>query len=277
MDDASVHLGEVRQNGYTVLRGAVPMNVVEDLRNRTERLHAVAPSLSTDRVPRLNRGHKILYNLQNKDIAFLQVFTRHSVLMPVLRGLLNDQWYRQIPSDQANFILRGLLARDGGEAPLPGHIDSFIPSSGQHCWICQASLLLDPHTEERGSTLVVPGSHLSDAYAPPDALERSVPIIGQPGDIVLWDGRIWHGTRANVTGLSRWAVIGSFCRWWIKPAFQFTQTLPSDAYARLSDEERAIVGFCSDVPKDELERIDIKLGYDDLPSPTPTIKAPTSQ
>ena len=257
---------ELEEEGITVIRRAIDLEIVSDLKKRVLELHEGSTTLISENVPMLNRTSDIVYNLQNKYLPFLTLLLRHEILAPLLRKALNDRWYKKIPEDKANFVLRAVLARNGGTAALPPHIDSFVPSSGKLPWICQASLMLDPHTPERGATLVVPKSHRSDRYAPQDALDNATSITGEPGDLVLWDGRLWHGTNSNTSSNSRWSVIASFCRWWIKPNFDYTATLPNEFYQQLTDEERGIIGFCSNIPKDETEWIDLKRGHADLPS-----------
>jgi hypothetical protein len=50
--------------------------------------------------------------------------------MTILRGLLNDMWYAQIPQDQANLILRSLIGRSSSPQAMPLHIDSFVRAAG---------------------------------------------------------------------------------------------------------------------------------------------------
>ena len=125
-------------------------------------------------------------------------------------------------------------------------------------------MVLEDQTPERGCTVVVPGSHRSDAYADQAAFETATPIVSKAGDMVIWDSRLWHGALGNSTGDSRWALIGTFVRWWMKQNFDVTGTLPQPVYDALNDDERAILGFCSMPPRDEYQRTDMKSGHADL-------------
>jgi ectoine hydroxylase-related dioxygenase (phytanoyl-CoA dioxygenase family) len=82
----------------------------------------------------------------------------------------------------------------------------------------------------------------------------------------MWDSRVWHGTHENVAGTSRWALIATFSRWWMKQAMDIPKSLPQEIYAQLTDRQKALMGFCSIPPVDESRRINTKCGYDFLKS-----------
>jgi hypothetical protein len=210
----------------------------------------------------LNQGHQMLYNVHNKNPFFLTVFLREPLLLNILMACLNDEWYKQIPQDKPNFILRGLIARSSGPGELPLHIDSFIPNPGQHIWMMQVVIALEKQTLENGCTLVVPGSHRFGSYAGQDWMKYTVPIESEPGDVVIWDSRLWHGASANKTQNTRWALIGTFSRWWVKQNYQYTETFPKEFLSQLDDSEKAVLGYCSLPPRDEFDRMDMKAGYE---------------
>ena len=261
---AQACLEALAEDGYVVIPGAVRTQDAERLLASLRALAETRPPVGAEGTPFLNRGHDLLYNLQREDAAYAFPFTRDERVMAILMGLLNDAWYRQIPADRPNFILRSLIGRSSGDKTLPLHIDSFIPSSGKLCHACQVSVVLEDQTPERGCTVVVPGSHRSDAYADPAAFADAVPIVSKAGDMVIWDSRLWHGALGNSTGASRWALIATFVRWWMKQNFDVTGTLPQSVYDALNDDERAIFGFCSLPPRDEYQRTDMKSGHADL-------------
>ncbi|AYQ86930.1 MAG: phytanoyl-CoA dioxygenase family protein [Paraburkholderia tropica] len=261
---AEAHLQALADTGYTILRQAVPPQAVSTLLNDMRRLNETRRHGDQADQPFLNRGHDTLYNLQRENLHYTRIFTGNPLVMAILRGLLNDSWYKQIPQDQANFILRSLIGRSSGPGAMPLHIDSFVPGSGKHCIACQVAIVLEDQTQARGCTIVVPASHRSDEYASPAALEHAIPLETQAGDIVIWDSRLWHGALSNSTGSSRWSLIGTFVRWWMKQNYDITGTLPEHIYAALSDDEKAVMGYCSRPPRDEMERADMKTGHAQL-------------
>jgi ectoine hydroxylase-related dioxygenase (phytanoyl-CoA dioxygenase family) len=213
-------------------------------------------------------GGTVVWNLQNKDGFFLDLLLRVEPLERILVHFLNDPWYRRIPPGRPNYILRAYVARSASAA-LPLHIDSFIPYQGRHLLSMQCSLVLDDMTTENGCTVVVPGSHQRGEWAEPSALCDAVPIEARAGDAILWDSRLWHGALANRSGASRWLLIATFTRWWIKQAFEVTRALPDAVYQELGDDERAVLGFCSIPHTDEFEGVVTQRGHDALPKSLP--------
>ena len=65
-------------------------------------------------------------------------------------------------------------------------------------------------------------------------------------------------------------LIATFARWWIKQLFNITGTLPQSIYGRLTDQQKAVMGFCSIPHDDERSGINLKQGYDSLPSSLPS-------
>lgn len=266
----ALHLKALAEDGYTVIRQGIAPSDVDAILSRMRQIHASRELTDDVDQPFLNRGHDTLYNLQREDVQFIRTFTGNEQVMAIVQGLLNDVWYKQIAQDQPNFILRALAGRSSGERAMPLHIDSFVPSGGALCIACQVAVVLEDQTPQRGCTIVVPRSHRSDHYADQSAMADAIPIETRPGDIVIWDSRLWHGALGNTTGASRWSLIATFVRWWIKQNFDITGTLPEEIYQALTNDEKAVLGYCSLPPRDENERTDMKTGHDLL---RPTVAA----
>jgi len=252
-------IDKIRKDGYCIIPQVYSPTEVHLLLESCKHWYEITETAKD--VPFLNRNQPNVYNLQNKSIHFLQAIFKSADTMEVLRELLNDIWYKQIPQDKPNFILRAIGARSSNTA-LPLHIDSFIPYEGDHPLALQVAIVLEDQTVENGCTVVVPGSHLSGEYAPKQA--DSIPLTPKAGDLVMWDSRLWHGTTENTTQGTRWAIIATFTRWWVKQQFNITDNLPDHIYQQLTDEQKSILGFCSIPYNNESEGIDLKRGYEDL-------------
>jgi Phytanoyl-CoA dioxygenase (PhyH) len=254
---------KLEKDGYCRVPGVFSPDQIKRLLDLVLQWHRRTRDSLSSNVPYLNREHPMVYNLQSKDYFFLDIILGHPMIEEILRRFLNDPWYKQIPADEPNYILRSYLARSSTYA-MPMHIDSFIPYIGTHVNSMQVGIVLEDQTISNGCTLVVPGSHQSGRYADRDAIEAAVPIESQAGDAVFWDSRVWHATTENAGGRTRWAVIATFARWWMKQAFNIPQTLPQDIYDRLNRKQKAVLGFCSLPYNDETEGIDMKRGYETL-------------
>lgn len=254
---------ELEALGYCRLEGVYDRAVVDEALQRVRYWYEESRDRCSRNVPFLNLDQPTVYNLQNKDICFLRLLFAPRILQDILVYFLNDRWFRQIPEQEPNFLLRSFIARSSNKR-LPMHLDSFVPYLGSYVIIMQASIILEDQIAENGCTVVVPGSHLSGQYTTQEAFNQAVPVESKAGDIVIWDSRLWHGTPENRSGRTRWAIVATFCRWWMKQHWNITQNLPQEIYEQLTDSQRAILGYCSIPARDETTGIDLKRGYESL-------------
>lgn len=263
-DELKRYIASVERDGYAYVPQAYTGDEVGDALERIKYWYEKTLSGQSDRMPRLNKGQPMVYNLQSKDILFIRMMLGNEIVGAMLKHFLNDQWFTSLPEGEPNYILRSFLARSS-DYQMPMHIDSFVPYTGSHVFIMQCSILLEDQSEENGCTVLVPGSHLSDQYAPQESFDNAVSIEAKAGDLVFWDSRIWHGARKNDSGGTRWAMIATFCRWWIKQAFDIPGNLPQEIYDQLTETEKAVLGYCSVPYDDETFGIDMKRSFDLLP------------
>jgi ectoine hydroxylase-related dioxygenase (phytanoyl-CoA dioxygenase family) len=258
-------IDDIYLNGFTILNSVFSHQEVKAIKDKIVNLSnsLVKPDETT--IPKLNRGHDVIYNLETKDIFFIRLFSSNALISSILKELLNDSWYKQIPQDEPNYILRAMIARNGGETLLPLHIDSFIPNSGKLPFVMQLAVILDEQNVENGCTFYLPGSHKLDRYANNELdIDSVLPIKTKSGDVVIWDSRLHHGAYPNKTNTSRWSLIATFTRWWIKQNYQTKTNMPKSIEIQLTNIEKSILGYCSSPPLSEYERIDIKAGYEIL-------------
>ena len=255
----------IEADGYVVIPKAISKDHAAKLLANVKAWYANLLESYSDRMPRLNKDQPMVYNLQAKELEFCNLILGNPVIEHVLTHFLNDRWFSSLPKDAPNYILRSLLARSSNYQ-MPMHIDSFVPYTSDYPFIMQCSILLEDQTKENGCTVVVPGSHLSGRYADQDSFDTAIAVEAHAGDLVFWDSRIWHGARENTTGGTRWSIIGTFCRWWIKQAFDIPGNLPQDTYEQLDDRQRAVLGYCSVPYDDETCGIDMKRSYELLPN-----------
>jgi len=263
MPELNEVISEIEERGYCRLPEVYDPALAREALNRVRPWYEQSRESCSKNVPFLNIDQPTVYNLQNKDFFFLNMLFQATILQDVLVHFLNDRWFRQIPQDQPNYLLRSFIARSSNRQ-LPMHLDSFVPYLGKHVIIMQLSIVLEDQSAENGCTVVVPGSHLSGQYTTQEAFREAVPIESKAGDVVIWDSRLWHGTTENRSGGTRWAIVATFCRWWMKQHWNITQNLPQEVYEQLTDSQRAILGFCSIPARDETTGIDLKCGYESL-------------
>jgi ectoine hydroxylase-related dioxygenase (phytanoyl-CoA dioxygenase family) len=197
-------------------------------------------------------GEKVVFNLHNKNLFWFKLF-EHPNILPLLDHMLKAGSYR----DEEPYYLNNISAR----CPLKGypaqqlHIDSNLPGTN-YCNIAYVLWLIDDFTLENGATKVVPGSHKWTAFAPDGVRHKDeISITGSKGSAIVFNANLWHGSAANTTDQTRWAVALGYARWFIKPSFDFMQNTPEDIFCNLTDQQKSLLGFQLVPPKDEFTRL----------------------
>jgi len=255
------HIQNIKENGYTILPGIISTRDANEWKTIISEIYKETKDEICQDTPYLNNNQPNVYNLQNKSRCFTKLLFNIPGLEEILKTFLNDKWYKQIPQDQPNYILRSFGARSSNTA-LPLHIDSFIPYVGEEVIAMQVVICLEDMTLENGCTVAIPGSHKSGEYADNKQCDKAIPLLLKAGDIAIWDSRIWHGTTENKTESTRWAIIATFCRYWLKQQFDITKNIDSEIYNELTPKEKSILGFNSIPPLNEYEGIEMKRGYE---------------
>jgi ectoine hydroxylase-related dioxygenase (phytanoyl-CoA dioxygenase family) len=259
------YISDFRKDGYCVLPQVYDAKAVQDALKLVKEWQVRCEGQVSESVPYLNQNQPVIYNLQNKSLPLLKMLFASPDIEKMLIHFLNDDWYKAIPTGEPNYQIRAFVARSSAGA-LPLHLDSFVPYIGDYVYSMQTSIILEDMGPANGCTTVVPGTHQAGQYAEQDALERAIPVEAKAGDVLIWDSRLWHGTTANSTSGTRWSLICTYSRWWLKQAFNIVQNLPQEIYSELSDKQKAILGFCSVPYNHEGEGIDLKRGYETLQS-----------
>lgn len=257
------YIEELATNGFTKIPNVFDRADTDEALRLIKIWEQKTKDSLSDNIPFLNRESPMVYNLQNKEYFFLKIVLQQPAIEKLLMHFLNDKWFRQIPKDRPNYILRSYLGRSSSK-PLPLHIDSFVPYLGNYVYSLQVLVPLEDQTKENGCTLFVPGSHKVGEYVEQTALKDAIPVESKVGDVVIFDSRTWHGTGENTTSGTRWSIISTYTRWWVKQAFDIPKNLPQAIYDQLTDSEKAVLGFCSIPYDNETIGIDMKRGYESL-------------
>lgn len=157
--------------------------------------------------------------------------------------LHTDQWWAPEPTRAARRNLPvGSINRTtfDNDTTLPDPRDIIAPAA------CSNVLfMLNGMTEENGGTRIVPGSHRAGRHPDPelDKNVATVAAVGPPGCAIITDGRVWHGTGANVGNTDRYAMILTLCGPQYRPQENYTVGTRPEVFATLSEETKARLGF----------------------------------
>ena len=125
------------------------------------------------------------------------------------------------------------------EKSFPTRINASFPMN------CQATILLDPFTEETGATAYRPGSQKVLHY--PDASDNFFDdfarMTGEPGDVVLFFGLVWHCAMPNNSDQGRAGVLIEFLPKFVKPVEDLLADLDEAFLAAASPKLRQLLGL----------------------------------
>jgi ectoine hydroxylase-related dioxygenase (phytanoyl-CoA dioxygenase family) len=141
------------------------------------------------------------------------------------------------------FSLSANIACRGGSAqPLHGD-QIFASAQTPYPVLANCQWMLADVTEENGATRVVPRSHLARRWPRDGEAIETVPATGPAGTIMVWDGRLWHGTGVNRTPSPRYALLAAYCSPFIRQQENFSLTVPPEVLAKCSPELLGLLGF----------------------------------
>lgn len=206
-------LAILKRDGYCVLKGVIPpaeVGAVRDYVAASTLKHSSLPPPQGYVTGFLRVDQSITPYLANPRLMAIvdQLFgeyARISMLTGAVnspgikRGPVHADW----PFNQNN--------RSHIRAPYPDVVMNLVTM-----W------MLTDYTVDNGGTIVIPGSQKRD-YAPrhgtqhdPNAVyPGEVQLVGQAGDVGLFDARTWHAVAPNRSTKERVGVIVRYAPWWI--------------------------------------------------------------
>jgi ectoine hydroxylase-related dioxygenase (phytanoyl-CoA dioxygenase family) len=224
---------DLEQFGLTRFVGALPDRQVAELR---ERLAAQARGEEAKGQRWSDGANQRLWTMINKGEVFRQWAT-NPVLLYLMGCLLGPEIL--LYSYTAN------IAHRGG-APMRLHGDQqFRGLPHLPCSILANSILmLVDFTEDNGATRVAPGTHRLGRWpAEGEPESPSIPATGPAGTLLVYDGRLWHGTGANRTASPRYGLLTAYSRPFVRQQENLTLTVAPNVLEHCSDELKILLGF----------------------------------
>lgn len=254
------HIQNIKYNGYTIFRKSIKKKDIKRYLFKVRELYK-KNKIITSNQSKNQKKDKYVYHLQSKDKIFWELIDK-SPQLDLISKFLNDEYYTNVSKNYYNFILSYYNARSS-VAELPLHIDNKIPYIGSKPITMQMIISLSGQQKENGATFVVPGTHQSGLLADKNFSDY-VTVDLNPGDIIIWDSRLWHGAHKNISKKERWSLVATFKVWWAKQNFDPVKNINQNIYSKLNKQQKLMAGFLSIPPKNEFDRIVVKQGFEDL-------------
>jgi ectoine hydroxylase-related dioxygenase (phytanoyl-CoA dioxygenase family) len=182
-----------------------------------------------------------LFDLIGKDPVFVELvqqplaleLVRHQIGSPFL--LSNFSANVTAPGSGAMY-----MHADQGYVPAPWPP---YPMATNVSWA------LDDFTRANGGTRFVPRSHLRDHGPEPHGdSDETIAMECPAGSMFVMDARVWHQTGPNQTAdETRAGLFAYYVRPWIRPQWNWYQTVTPEQLETLDAEMREMLGFGSNV------------------------------
>jgi ectoine hydroxylase-related dioxygenase (phytanoyl-CoA dioxygenase family) len=236
------HLGEMAEQGFTIIPDVFSAAEVERMRAAVEEVFAREEGTLG------NHGTHVRFsvNLTNKHATFRET-VQNPLLIEIMGALLGDDFIMGSLHTRSTYpgTPEQRLHRDwmlDRRIPFPTHVNSM--------W------MLDDFTEENGATRVVPGSHLwEDAPETGKVYPGETQATGAAGTVAVFDSRLYHAGGANRSSGPRRGLTGFFCRSWAKPQEDHTRCIDRQLVPEASPLLIRLWGFHAQVPWEEPERL----------------------
>ncbi len=177
-------------------------------------------------------------NLPDMDAVFMELL-RDPTALAVARALLGETMF--VSNFTANMTTPG-------SASMNIHSDQALcsPAPWNDTWMLNVIWCLDHVTPENGGTLYIPGSHRirTRDEVPADSEARLKVLEAPAGSAIVLEGRVWHTSGINTTANERRALLFAlYNRDFLRPQVNWEVLLSDETKARLSDEDRALLGM----------------------------------
>ena len=231
--------------GYLILKSVLAEDHIAQLTDATDR---VWDSL-------VQNGHDPTKNLLHHDYLWRDPLfvdlADHPVTLPLVWSVMG--WNIYLYHHHLGVTPREGPTGDSFPEPLGFHQDSGrvnheIESHPRpRLSMKVVAWLSDVGEPGRGNFWVVPGSHLSDSLEiPPDRNpDGAIPVCAGPGDLTLFDRRLWHARSPNHSPIVRKVLFFGYAYRWMRP--QFEPTIPDSLLESADPIRRQILGLKTNV------------------------------
>ena len=131
-------------------------------------------------------------------------------------------------------------------------------------------ICLEDFTESNGGIKIWPGSHRS-AIVPhkdPHVKDRHHPgfvtLFPARGSLIFFLGQTWHQIGTSYTQQSRWSLLLTHTRWWIKPQTNYTHC-GEKMFSLCTTQQKVLLGFASIVPDNRFIKSKTIIAADAIP------------
>lgn len=226
-------------NGYTILRGAAPRELVAAIAADLAPRYAAAPfcegGFYGERTKRF--GRLLIRSPRMADLVMKPAILE-------LAELALGNWCERIQLNLAQAI-----ELHPGALPQFPHRDQDMwqGALGDVEYLVNIMWPLTPFTAENGATIIWPRSHGVEALVE-EPKEAPIVAEAEPGDAIVFLGSTLHGAGPNLSSGVRRGIIVSYCLGWLKPYENQCLAYPPEVARDFPPELAALAGYAQHRP-----------------------------
>jgi len=229
------YINNLSTEGFHIFRDVLPPTLLSSLRLEID------VAIRDDKI----KGHTLgnySYILQNKGGSFVALLEA-SPLQDYVDAVLGDTCILH------SFNSISLIPKISNPIQNSMHRDS-PRFCRPYLLAVQILYMIDDFTTDNGATYVLPGSHLSpDKPTESEFFSKSIRIVGNAGDAVIFDSMLWHAGGVNLTSTERRGVTKVFTRAFMKQQIDYTKATDPNVVKLLSPRSKRLLGFNARVPE----------------------------
>lgn len=239
--------------GYCLIEDAISQQDLADLRARLVEVAYDEVEAGTAFIDSGGSNQRV-WALLNKGQEFRDLAT-NPVALQVMRRLIGDSAENMVMSGMRTteadpslpgFLLGSITANIAG----PGNVDAlhadqfYVPTPWPpYPLLANVAWMLDDYTAENGGTNVVPGSHKWARFPDVPRHDDQIPVEGNAGTALVFEGRTWHCTGTNQTNQKRHGILSYYCRGWLRTQENHTVSTRPNIVADASPILRRLLGL----------------------------------
>ncbi len=236
MDKATIEKldQDIVKNGWAVLRGLYSAELMERIKQELETLRPLY-----DKIQKEQGVYEETRNAYHHTV----------VLSPAQLELINPNPIHDFLEHyfEGRYILNTM-----GTSYLEPQSDLYTQNihrdirsfSGKGRLLINTLIMLDDSTEENGATWMLEGSQNTDT--PPEEeyfYANAIRALGKAGDVLMFDGNIWHAAGVNTTKNPRRIITPFYSKPLMKQGLDYPRAFGYDFALHIPDQLRQLLGY----------------------------------
>jgi ectoine hydroxylase-related dioxygenase (phytanoyl-CoA dioxygenase family) len=234
------------EQGWLLIRNALEEPMLQRVTDAVDRVYA--EESAAGRVKPDGAAH--VMGCMARDSAFTDLVD-HPTMFPYVWGLMGWNIYTHHNHIDVNPPVTDAGApfwnwhQDGYRQNADVDMDPRPMLSAKICYV-----LSDLSEPGRGSTRIIPGSHVDNTLAGRptrpelgfDEPEGAIQVLANPGDAFIFDRRLWHSRSVNLSAVTRKLVFVGYTYRWIRPLDEVSYDQTGEFWEELSPVQRQLLG-----------------------------------